>query len=198
MRIWKACPNEPCGILTVIRWRAALYLYSSLSYIHYLVGAPRWRQTLLTTFFGIVQFGIMAVLLNVVSNFFRGLLSRYVSTLVRSGVWPRRRVGDVRRRVWRVERHPLHVGPESAKPLTAHWLSDIIIIIIIIIDPAPSVRPSVTRFCISVGARIGSGAIPETRPLFAHANVSAPRMAKSDGGKGRRECCARLRDNWPS
>ena len=144
MRIWKACPNEPCGILTVIRWRAALYLYSSLSYIHYLVGVPRWRQALLTTFFGIVQFGIMAVLLNVVSIFLRGLLSRHVSTLVRSGVWPRRRVGDVRRRVWRIERHPLHVGPESAKPLTAHWLSDIIIIIII--DPAPSVRYAFLHF----------------------------------------------------
>ena len=52
----------------------------------------------------------------------RGQYLLQLSTLKRSGVWPRGRVGDVRRRVWRVERHPLHVFPEPAKPLTAHSL----------------------------------------------------------------------------
>ena len=79
----------------------------------------------------------------------------------RSGV----RVGDVRSRVWRVERHPLHVVPEPARPSAAQWLSDIIY----------HHRFAVMHLCVSVGRTI----IPETRPLLTHTDVCVRSSGKT-------------------
>ena len=132
----------------------------------------------ITIFFGIVQFGIMAVLQNLVSICFNAW------DLVRpptSGV----RVGDVRSRVWRIERHPLHVVPEPARPSAAQWLSDIIY----------HHRFAVMHLCVSVRRTI----IPETRPLLTHTDVCPlvwqNQIAATNVATG---CVMMLRGNEPT